>query len=96
MQIEVDAPEPHQVLIVASDGTRWGAQVLDRAHIREDDFGPFAAALRYADAHLAVPAEPRSGEWAQDVSDGTPTLHAGTVIEAPASLAEAIEARRRS
>lgn len=39
------------------------------------------------------PPVPRTGEWAQDTSDGTPTvLRAGSVIEAPDSLAEAIEA----
>lgn len=63
MKIEVDAPEPHQVLIVASDGTRWAAQVLDRGHIREDDSGPFAAALRCADEHLAAPADRRNAEY---------------------------------
>ena len=26
------------------------------------------------------PAEPRTGEWAQDVGDGQPTIRAGSVI----------------
>src|SRR5438270_423257 len=47
---------------------------------------------RTGDVTLTLqPTGPRTGEWAQQVSDGTPTLRAGTVIEAPASLAEAIE-----
>jgi hypothetical protein len=96
MKIEVDAPEPHQVLVVASNGTRWAAQVIDRAHVGGSDWGPFTAALRYADAHLAVreslpditdvPEHPaarlaRLGDsWAQDASDGTPTIRAGGAI----------------
>lgn len=81
MKIEVDAPEPHQVLIVASDGTRWAAAAIDRAHVGGNDWGPFTAALRYADAHLADAGEPRTGTWAQDAAGTPTTLKAGSRVE---------------
>ena len=69
----VDAHEPHFHII------RWWPD----GSSADCDAGEFWAVVNEAVRTALAGPEPRTGTWAQDVTDGTPTVRAGSTVTPP-------------